>query len=136
MSDFTNLATFGKKILKSSGFRELPRGIMNKTSALVRGMCGRGRVILISPHLEDGEPLARSFLRNCVRWCSGAPVSSVERDRVDVPEQVRYSVRDVWLATRMRKYDERKTDVDRAHVLRSLLASYLPSTINNTGNAS
>lgn len=122
MSDFTNLASFGKKILKPTGFRELPRGIMNKTSALVRGMHGSGRVILISPHLEDGEPLARSLLRNCVRWCSGSSIN-VERDRVDVSEQIRYSVRDAWLAARMQKYNDRESDEDRAQVMRSLLSS-------------
>ena len=95
---------------------------MNKTSAIVRGLCGKGRVILISPHLEDGEPLARSLLRNCVRWCSGAPVN-VERDNVDVSVQIRYSVRDAWLAARLQKYNDRSTDEDRAQAMRSLFSS-------------
>jgi len=123
MSDFTNLAVFGKKILKPTGFTDLPRGIMNKTSAIVRGVSGKGRVILISPHLEDGEPLAKALLRSCVRWCAGSAVNTFERDRVDVPNQTRHIIRSAWLAARVRKYSVQNTDEDRAQALRILLAS-------------
>ena len=80
VSDFTNLAIFGKKIVKPTGFKELPRGIMNKTHAIVRGYCGLGKVVLISPHLEDGEPLARQLLRASVPLTSTPPTSSKYRN--------------------------------------------------------
>eukprot|EP01062_Namystynia_karyoxenos_P052879 TRINITY_DN4257_c1_g1_i1.p1 TRINITY_DN4257_c1_g1~~TRINITY_DN4257_c1_g1_i1.p1 ORF type:complete len:805 (+),score=172.24 TRINITY_DN4257_c1_g1_i1:130-2415(+) len=36
--------------------------------AIVAGHCGKGRVVLISPHFEDGEPVSRSHFRSLFRW--------------------------------------------------------------------
>ena len=121
VSDFTNLATFGKKIIKPTGFKELPRGIMNKTHAIVRGYSGEGRVVLISPHLEDGEPLARQLLRASVRWVVGAPPSLGERPFIDVDQIVRWRVRESFLCCRIPKHPEWQTDEDKAQALANLL---------------
>ena len=118
---FTNLATFGKKIIKPTGFKELPRGIMNKTHAIVRGYSGHGRVVLISPHLEDGEPLARQLLRASVRWSAGISSSLSERPFVDVSQSIRWKVRESFLCCRIPKHPESQTDEDKAQALVALL---------------
>ena len=121
VSDFTNLAIFGKKIIKPTGFKELPRGIMNKTHAIVRGYSGLGKVVLISPHLEDGEPLARQLLRASVRWSAGISSSLSERAFIDIDQRIRWKVRESFLCCRIPKHPECQTDEDKAQALVTLL---------------
>ena len=44
---------------------------MHGSPAIVCGACGRGMVVLVSPHLEDGaDEATRTPLRNAVVLCS------------------------------------------------------------------
>ena len=94
---------------------------MNKTHAIVRGCCGEGRVVLISPHLEDGEPLARQMLRASTRWVARIPSSLSERPFIDVDDNTRWLVRESFLCCRVPKHKEWQTDEDKAQALANLL---------------
>ena len=122
LSDYTHLAIYGKEVIKPTGFKELPRGIMNKTSAIVSGHCHQGRVVLISPHLEDGEPLAKQILRSCLRWCCKAKNYN-EQEAIDIMDSSRWLIRESWLASRIPKYKEKHINEDRANALQNLLRS-------------
>ena len=49
-----------------------PIGVMVDSPAIVTSdpTDGSGRVILISPHVEDGEPCTKGHFRNLFRWAS------------------------------------------------------------------
>ena len=58
-SPATFASDFTRNVRKKRGdAEELPRGVMPRHASIVLGENG-GRVVLISPHLEDGEPAAR-----------------------------------------------------------------------------
>ena len=89
--------------------------------AIVCGTNGAGRVVLISPHLEDGEPAARRFLRNAVRWVA-------QQDRKEVaeplqPRQIRREIREKWLAERTPLYKASEAAVDMNRASAKLLSS-------------
>ena len=70
--------------------------MMPRHASIVLGENG-GRVVLISPHLEDGEPAARRLLRACVRW---AAKTSMPKDDLPPPDDVYGPIRRAWLACR------------------------------------
>ena len=93
---------------------------MPRFSAIVSGTHGAGRVVLISSHLEDGEPAARRLLRSCLRFAARKPVSEARHAQAD--ERVRKSVRDAWLAVRKNRYKPREVATDQNRALSRLLA--------------
>ena len=50
---------------------------MGGSPAIVAGWCGRGRVVLVSPHPEDGEPATRPHFRNLFRWAASVPAAEL-----------------------------------------------------------
>ena len=54
-----------------------PVGVMCGSPAIVAGWCGRGRVVLVSPHPEDGEPATRPHFRNLFRWAASVPAAEL-----------------------------------------------------------
>ena len=64
------LAIFKSDFARFKGF---PKGVMVSSPAVVadRGKDGSGRVVLISPHPEDGEPCTKGLFRNVFRWAAG-----------------------------------------------------------------
>jgi gamma-glutamylcyclotransferase (GGCT)/AIG2-like uncharacterized protein YtfP len=96
-----------------SDFRGLKGNMKQGTrnfSAIVSGYHGRGRVVLISPHPEDGEPIARRLLRSCVLWVGNA--SAAEVSESDSGEATREALRDSWLSGRKRVYSAKQTATD------------------------
>jgi len=47
-----------------------PAGVMVDSPAIVRGVCGKGRVIVSSPHPEQ-TPGMENFIESAVRWVAG-----------------------------------------------------------------
>ena len=90
--DVAVLATF------ASGLGDGP---MAGSGAIVYGRCGRGAVLLASPHLEDGDDeRTRAPFRNMVRLCrratadeagAAAPPSSAAADAARAEARARYA---------------------------------------------
>jgi putative intracellular protease/amidase len=59
------LATFATEVADNGA----PKGVMVGTNAMVRAVCGKGRVILISPHPEQTDGLDY-IIRSAVSWIS------------------------------------------------------------------
>lgn len=110
-SDFTKAVR-----KKRSDAEELPRGVMPRHAAIVLSE-NTGRVVLISPHLEDGEPAARRLLRACVRW---AAKKSTPKDDLPPPDDVYGPIRRAWLACRKSRYDLADLAEDRSNALAAL----------------
>ena len=76
-------------------------GPMAGSGAVVYGRCGRGAVLLASPHLEDGDDeRTRAPFRNMVRLCrratadeagAAAPPSSAAADAARAEARARYA---------------------------------------------
>jgi hypothetical protein len=74
---------------------------MAGSGAIVYGRCGRGAVLLASPHLEDGDDeRTRAPFRNAVRLCrratadeagAAAPPSSAAADAARAEARARYA---------------------------------------------
>jgi hypothetical protein len=63
ISDFEPLTYFRTEVAKNGS----PAGIMVNSPAMVRGTCGKGRVLVSSPHPEQTEGL-EAFAEKAVRW--------------------------------------------------------------------
>ena len=101
---------------KRGDAEELPRGVMPRHASIVLGENG-GRVVLISPHLEDGEPAARRLLRACVRW---AAKTAPPKDDRPPPDDVYGPIRRAWLACRKSRYELNDIAEDRSNALAAL----------------
>ena len=113
----TFASDFTRNIRKKRGdAEELPRGVMPRHASIVLGENG-GRVVLISPHLEDGEPAARRLLRACVRW---AAKTSPPRDDLPPADDVYGPIRRAWLACRKSRYEISDISEDRSNALAAL----------------
>ena len=113
----TFASDFTRNVRKKRGdAEELPRGVMPRHASIVLGESG-GRVVLISPHLEDGEPAARRLLRSCVRWAAKA---SPPKDDVPPPDDVYGPIRRAWLACRKSRYIVDDIAEDRSNALAAL----------------
>ncbi|MFN7138169.1 MAG: BPL-N domain-containing protein [Limisphaerales bacterium] len=55
-----------------------PEGIMINSPAIARGVYGKGRVVVSSPHPESTEGLEPSFAPNAVHWVTGKQKSVTE----------------------------------------------------------
>ena len=66
--------TFAVALFRSDFARKAssPIGVMKDSAAIIASnpplQSGRGRVVLLSPHMEDGEPWTRAHFRNLFRW--------------------------------------------------------------------
>ena len=113
----TFASDFTRNVRKKRGdAEELPRGVMPRHASIVLGENG-GRVVLISPHLEDGEPAARRLLRACVRWAAKA---SMPKDDRPPPDDVYGPIRRAWLACRKSRYEISDIAEDRSNALAAL----------------
>ena len=113
----TFASDFTRNVRKKRGdAEELPRGVMPRHASIVLGENG-GRVVLISPHLEDGEPAARRLLRACVRWAAKAPMPKDDRPP---PDDVYGPIRRAWLACRKSRYILDDIAEDRSNALAAL----------------
>jgi putative intracellular protease/amidase len=65
LGDFDPLSYFRTEV----ALYDSPAGIMVNTPAMVRGTCGKGRVLVSSPHPEQ-TPGLESFAERAVRWVS------------------------------------------------------------------
>ena len=97
----------------------LPRGVMPQHSAVVAGTHGAGRVVLISPHLEDGEPAARAALLGCVLHTApaggrpaAAAAAAVPLPQPQLLQGTEELARQSWLATRKKRYSDAATTHD------------------------
>jgi len=130
VSDFTNHAVFGVKVRNSTAVPggSLARGVMPKYSAIVKGTCGSGRVCLISPHLEDGEPAAKELFRNCIYWCSSNNKSSSKNNMVLDNKYFDHTFQsDVllsFLQVRQSKYKRNETNTDKARALNQIILNF------------
>ena len=110
----TFASDFTRNVRKKRGdAEELPRGVMPRHASIVLGENG-GRVVLISPHLEDGEPAARRLLRACVRW---AAKTAPPKDDLPPPDDVYGPIRRAWLACRKSRYELNDIAEDRSNAL-------------------
>jgi hypothetical protein len=66
LDDFEPLTFFRTEVAENGS----PPGIMVDSPAMVRGMCGKGRVLVSSPHPEQTAGL-ESFAERAVRWVTG-----------------------------------------------------------------
>lgn len=69
-SDARALALFRSDFAAKRG---CPIGVMRESPAVValdQSAAGSGRVVLVSPHIEDGEPYTRAHFRNLFRWAA------------------------------------------------------------------
>lgn len=66
IGDFEPLAIFRTELAEHGS----PKGIMVDSPAIVRGTCGKGRVIVSSPHPEQTLGM-ESFVEHAVRWVAG-----------------------------------------------------------------
>jgi putative intracellular protease/amidase len=64
--DYETLGTFATEIAKNGA----PKGVMPGTTAIARGMFGKGRVLCFSPHPERTEGV-QHFVRRAVKWTAG-----------------------------------------------------------------
>ena len=95
----TFASDFTRNVRKKRGdAEELPRGVMPRHASIVLGE-NSGRVVLISPHLEDGEPAARRLLRACVRWARTSPPKTTARPAASTGPS------GAWLACRKSRYE-------------------------------
>ena len=139
VSDFTNHAVFGVKVKNSTAVPggSLARGVMPKYSAIVKGKCGKGKVCLISPHLEDGEPAAKEVLRNCIYWCSinnnnnnnnGSSNSKNDNNIVIDNKYFDYTRQSnvllSYLQIRQCKYKRNETNEDKARALNQIILNF------------
>ncbi len=63
--DFEVLARYETEIAKNG----VPKGVMVGTPAIVRGLFGKGRVVVASPHPESSKDAGlRDYVRRAVRW--------------------------------------------------------------------
>ena len=66
--------TFAVALFRSDFARKAssPIGVMKDSAAIIASnppiQSGRGRVVLLSPHMEDGEPWTKAHFRNLFRW--------------------------------------------------------------------
>jgi putative intracellular protease/amidase len=113
----TFASDYTRNVRKKRGdAEELPRGVMPRHASIVLGENG-GRVVLISPHLEDGEPAARKLLRACVRW---AAKTAPPKDDLPPPDDVYGPIRRAWLACRKSRYEISDIAEDRSNALAAL----------------
>jgi hypothetical protein len=113
----TFASDFTRNVRKKRGdAEELPRGVMPRHASIVLGE-NSGRVVLISPHLDDGEPAARRLLRACVRW---AAKTSPPKDDLPPPDDVYGPIRRAWLACRKSRYHISDIAEDRSNALAAL----------------
>jgi len=113
----TFASDFTRNVRKKRGdAEELPRGVMPRHASIVLGEHG-GRVVLISPHLEDGEPAARRLLRACVRW---AAKTAPPKDDLPPADDVYGPIRRAWLACRKSRYTLADIAEDRSNALAAL----------------
>lgn len=66
LPDFEPLAFFRTELAKNDS----PAGIMVNSPAIVGGTCGKGRVLVSSPHPEQTDGLEH-FVSKAVRWVAG-----------------------------------------------------------------
>lgn len=66
LPDFEPLSYFRTETAENGS----PPGIMVNSPAMVRGLCGKGRVLVSSPHPEQTQGL-ESFIEHAVRWVTG-----------------------------------------------------------------
>lgn len=66
LPDFEPLAFFRTELAKN----DTPAGLMVNSPAIVSGTCGKGRVLVSSPHPEQTEGLEH-FVPKAVRWVAG-----------------------------------------------------------------
>lgn len=66
---YETLAFFRTELAKN----DTPVGAMVSAPAIVRGVFGKGRVIVSSPHPESTDGLKDSFAPSAVRWAAGDP---------------------------------------------------------------
>ena len=66
LPDFEPLAYFRTELAKN----DTPVGLMVNSPAIVAGTCGKGRVLVSSPHPEQTEGLEH-FVPKAVRWVAG-----------------------------------------------------------------
>jgi len=74
LPDYDVLAVFRSEIAE----HDSPKGIMVNSPAIVAAACGKGRVIAISPHPEQMEPL-QELVARAIFWAAG-------RDDYETPE--------------------------------------------------
>jgi gamma-glutamylcyclotransferase (GGCT)/AIG2-like uncharacterized protein YtfP/glutamine amidotransferase-like uncharacterized protein len=78
--------------------KSMKKGIMKDSPAIVVSdstKARKGRVVLISPHPEDGEPWTKSHFRNLFRWAAGHDPAEVLPEKDLTPENQR-KVRGSW----------------------------------------
>lgn len=63
IADFEPLAFFRTELAE----HDSPKGVMVNSAAIVSGLCGKGRVIVSSPHPEQ-TPGMEGFVEHAVRW--------------------------------------------------------------------
>jgi len=68
LPDFETLAVFRTELAGHGS----PVGAMVNTPAIVSGTCGKGRVIVISPHPEQSKGLEH-FISDSIRWMATRP---------------------------------------------------------------
>ena len=66
LPDFQPLAHFRTELAKN----DTPVGLMVNSPAIVAGNCGKGRVLVSSPHPEQ-TPGLEHFVPKAVRWVTG-----------------------------------------------------------------
>lgn len=69
---FETVAYFRSELAEN----DTPEGIMIDSPAIARGVFGKGRVVVSSPHPERTESMDGSFVPAAVRWAAGAGVPS------------------------------------------------------------
>lgn len=100
-SSATSLADFETQLLGKDG--SYP-AIMRGSPALVAGSLGRGRVLLISPHMEGSPEFADAF-RSLVAWTSQGPAIVVtEKEQPEATEASisavfqKFDVKKAWIS--------------------------------------
>lgn len=73
-----------------------PVGVMKDSPAIVAkkedDKC-KGRVILVSPHPEDGEPWTKAYFRNLFRWAAKVDTKCLENNTEGIPQ---HKIRGEW----------------------------------------
>ena len=87
----------------------MKNGIMKNTPAIIVSdstKSRKGRVVLISPHLEDGEPWTKAHFRNLFRWAAGNDAAETLGKEVQTVRN-QQKVRGSWWRT-LQRLDPRK----------------------------